>query len=718
MERPAPTERMPVSTCSCGLTPHASSCVQQSQHVSGRSSKSRTDIQGLRAIAVAAVVAFHLWPGGPTGGYVGVDVFFVISGYLITSHLLRRPGHGDRRLLDFWARRIRRLIPAASLALLVTLAASVLWLPLTVLGTAAREVIAAALYVENLRLALTQANYLDVDQPDWPAQHYWSLSVEEQFYVVWPLLLGMALWLGARMVRGRRDPENFTRWSAVVVSGVVVVASLAWSVSETATDPAAAYFVSTTRFWELALGGLLAAVLTVRAAPRARAVRVGLAWAGLAMIVWAVVRFDSETAFPGAVALVPTVGTCLVIAAAADGLRGGPSWALAWRPVQWLGNTSYAVYLWHWPPIMILPYVLGRSLTVIESLGVVAMTLLLAALSQYLIEDRLRWHPVLVRSRRITFAMLASCVVVVAGAGAGVVAYADAAERTASAKFEAAAVRAGSCLGAGVVRDPTCEDPGLLMPPQVALKDKPAVYADGCVNKEPFIARNTCTYGPDTGGKRIALVGNSHAGHWVPALEKALWSERWRLTTYIQLACYTVDQPIVFEGAGLSENCQKINRWAVGSIVKGGYDLVIMSNRTHEPLAGVSPAGQEAAAERAYRDTLRAFTTAGIPVLVLRDTPAMPDSVPHCIAKHPDNIDSCGGPTGAVLRPDPLAAAARADTTGLVSVASVDDLMCGEQCRPVIGGLIAYSDRSHLTNTFARTLAPEVTAAVRGALAR
>ncbi|UBU14934.1 acyltransferase [Nonomuraea gerenzanensis] len=709
---------MSLPTCACGLTPHAPSCAPRSEHAGGRSSESRTDIQGLRAIAVAAVVAFHLWPGGPTGGYVGVDVFFVISGYLITSHLLRQPGHGGGRLLDFWARRVRRLIPAASLALLVTLAASVVWLPLTVLGTAAREVIAATVYVENLRLALTQANYLDVDQPDWPAQHYWSLSIEEQFYLGWPLLLGSAAWLAARVARGRRPPENFTRWSAVVVTGAVVAASLAWSVQKTATDPAAAYFVSTTRFWELALGGLLAAVLTVRAMPRARAVRAGLAWAGLGMIGWAVVRFDAETAFPGAAALVPTVGACLVIAAAADGLRGGPGRALAWRPVQWLGNASYAVYLWHWPPIMILPYALGRSLTVIESVGVIALTLVLAALSQYLVEDRLRWHPVLVRSRRLTFAMLASCVVVVAGAGAGVVAYADAAERTESAAFEAAASRAGSCLGAGVVRDPACQDLGLLMPPQVALKDKPAVYADGCVNKEPFIARNTCTYGPDAAGRRIALVGNSHAGHWVPALEKALWSERWQLTTYVQLACYTVDQPLVLEGAGVSENCQKINKWAVGSIVNGGYDLVIMSNRTHVPLAGVSPAGQQAAAERAYRDTLRAFTGAGLPVLVLRDTPAMPDSVPHCIAKHPDDLDSCGGPAGVVLRPDPLAAAARADDTGLVSVASVDHLVCGERCGPVIGGLIAYSDRSHLTTTFARTLAPEVTAAVRGALTR
>ncbi len=696
---------------------------------SGGRTESRTDVQGLRAIAVAAVVAFHLWPDGPTGGYVGVDVFFVISGYLITSHLLRRPVISGRGLLDFWARRIRRLIPAASIVLLVTLVASVVWLPVTVLGAVASDVLAAVLYVENWQLAISETDYLATEQLHSPVQHYWSLSIEEQFYLVWPVLLGAATWVASLRRRGRPGSEGATAWAVATAVAAVFAVSLAWSVYRTSTDPAAAYFVSTTRVWELALGGVLAAVLAVRPAlvpaagpmsPAAGGLRAGLAWVGLGLIGWAVVRFDAETAFPGAAALIPTAGTALVIAAAADGLRGGPGRALAWRPVQWLGNTSYAVYLWHWPLIVIVPFALGRPLTVPDTLAVLVAMLVLAALSQRFVEDRFRWHPSLTRRLRATFAMLAVCVVAVGGTAAGVAAHVGAVERAADASFRSAVAQAAPCVGAGVVRDPACQDPGMLTPAQVAAEDKPAVYADGCWNNTPFTTRTTCTYGGEaTGGPqaRIALVGNSHAGHWLPALEDALQTESWQLTTYLQSVCYPVDRRIALDGAGISENCRATNRWAAESVTGGGYDLVILSARTHQPLADVAPADQEAAAESAYRETLRTFTEAGIPVLVLRDTPAMPSNVPDCIAEHPVDVDACGAPREVALEPDPLAAAARADTTGLVSVASVEDLMCdAERCHPVVGGLIAYFDHGHLTATFARTLAPEVTDAVRDSL--
>jgi peptidoglycan/LPS O-acetylase OafA/YrhL len=585
--------------------------------------------------------------------------------------------------------------------------------------------------VENWRLAISETDYLATEQLHSPVQHYWSLSIEEQFYVVWPLLLGAAMWLAtARRLPGRPGrprSEGTTAWTAATVVGAVFAVSLAWSVYRTSTDPAAAYFVSTTRVWELALGGLLAAVIAVRpglvpaagtVSPATGALQAGLAWVGLGMIGWAVVMFDAETAFPGAAALVPTAGTALVIAATADGLPGGPGRLLAWRPVQWLGNTSYAVYLWHWPVIVILPFALGRPLTAPDTLGVLAATLVLAALSQRLVEDRLRWHPLLTRNLRATFAMLAVCVVAVGGTAAGVAAYVGAAERAADASFRAAVAQAAPCVGAAVVRDPACQDPGLLTPPQVAAEDKPVVYADGCWNNTPFTTRTTCTYGASGDPRaRIALVGNSHAGHWVPALEDALRTESWQLTTYLQSVCYPVDRPIALDGEGVSENCRATTRWAVDSVVTGGYDLVVLSARTHQPLDGVAPADQEATAEAAYRETLRTFTEAGIPVLVLRDTPAMPGNVPDCIAEHPVDVEACGAPSEVALEPDPLAAAARADTTGLVSVASVEDLMCDAgRCHPVVGGLIAYFDHGHLTATFARTLTPEVTRAVRDSL--
>ncbi|WP_407320326.1 acyltransferase family protein [Isoptericola halotolerans] len=695
-------------------------------------SSPRTDIQGLRAVAVAAVLGFHLWPAWVTGGYVGVDVFFVVSGFLITSHLLRRPVRSGRDLLGFWARRVRRLIPAASLVLLATLVASAVWLPTTTLVQVGREVLASALYVENWALARTETDYLAADKLHSPVQHYWSLSIEEQFYLVWPLLLAAVAWLGLRS-RRRHHEERTTAVLAVALTGAVVVASLGWSVWMTRAEPAAAYFVSTTRFWELALGGLLAAVLALRASRPAPALvgagaapvpwlRAAAAWAGLAMIVVAVLTFDAATPFPGYTALLPTVGALLVILADADRLRGGPGAALRWRPVQWLGDTSYSVYLWHWPLVVIAPFALGRDLGAVGMLGILAATLLLAWFSQRHVEDRLRFHPLLTRRLGATFAMLGLCVVVVGGAAVGVWVTASAAEREALGDARAAVARAQPCVGAEVVRDDGCEDPGLLLGPTAAAQDKPVVYADDCWNDAPFTTRSTCTYGAEASGgteepsARIALLGNSHAGHWVPALEEAIATEGWQLDTYLQSVCYPVDVPISFPAEGVSEACRATNRWAVDSIVAGGYDLVIMSARTDQHLAGVPLEDQDAVAEDAYRETLAAFTDAGVPVLVLRDTPAMPEDVPDCLARHSGDPDACGAPPATALEPDPLAAAARADTSGDVSVTSVDHLMCDQICHPVIGGLTAYFDHGHLTATFARTLAPEVTGAVRAAV--
>ncbi|WP_402468653.1 acyltransferase family protein [Isoptericola aurantiacus] len=688
----------------------------------------RTDIQGLRAVAVAAVLGFHLWPAAVTGGYVGVDVFFVVSGFLITSHLLRRPISSGRDLLAFWARRIRRLIPAASLVLLVTLVASAVWLPVSTLIQVAREVLASALYVENWVLADSETDYLAADQLHSPVQHYWSLSIEEQFYLLWPLLLAAVAWAGLRARRraGRgTGTEGTTAALAVGLTGAVALGSLGWSVWLTRAEPAAAYFVSTTRFWELAVGGLLAALLALRTARRAAPVpapvlRVGAAWAGLAMILAAVLLFDAATPFPGYAALLPTTGALLVIAADADRLRAGPGGILGWRPVRWLGDTSYSVYLWHWPLVVIVPFALGRDLGPLAMVGILAATLLLAAGSHRYVEQGLRFHPLLTRRLAATFAVLGLCVAGVGGTAVVVGDRATADQRATIAAARAAVVQAGDCLGAAVVRDPACGDPGLIWPPEAAVADKPAVYADGCWNNAPFTTRNTCTYGGDGADgptARIALVGNSHAGHWLPALEDAIRTDDWQLDTYLQSVCYTVDVPIELPGGGVTEACRATNAWAVDSVVEGGYDVVVLSDRTNQPLAGVAEADQEAVAQDAYRETLARFTDAGIAVVVLRDTPAMPRNVPDCLALFAGDPDACGAPPATALEPDPLAAAASADTTGLVSVTSVDDLMCDEVCHPVVGGVTAYFDHGHLSATFARTLAPEVSGAVRDALA-
>ena len=270
----------------------------------------RPEVQGLRALAVGLVVLYHLWPDRLTGGYVGVDVFFVISGYLITSHLQRElQATGSIQLKRFWARRIRRLLPASLLVLAVSAVGVVALLPATVWMQSARQIGAAALYVQNWALAGDAVDYMAADNVPTVAQHYWSLSVEEQFYLVWPvLILVLARW--SWRSRGRRAAPG----RGMLVPGLVVLAlaSLAWSVVATATDRSAAYFVTPTRVWEFAAGALLALLGVARLGP-SRGAGLALGRAGRDRRVRAAVR--RRHAFPGWIALVPVLGTVAVIAA-------------------------------------------------------------------------------------------------------------------------------------------------------------------------------------------------------------------------------------------------------------------------------------------------------------------------------------------------------------------------------------------------------------------
>ena len=305
----------------------------------------RGDIQGLRALAVAAVVVYHLWPKALPGGYVGVDVFLVISGFLITSHLLREPPVTWAAVGRFWGRRVRRLLPASAVVIVVTVAASAALLPSTLLAQAASEALSSALYVQNWALAASATDYLAATADATPFRHYWTLSVEEQFYLVWPLIVGGATVLGARWSAGRRSGARAdgradgragaraggATWPVPVAVAVVVVGSLAWSVHLTASNPASAYYVTPTRMWELALGGAVAVVGTrLRAGARVRSV---LAWAGLGAVVVAAITFDAGTPFPGAWALLPVSGAALVIAAGASP-TSGPARLLGVRPAQ------------------------------------------------------------------------------------------------------------------------------------------------------------------------------------------------------------------------------------------------------------------------------------------------------------------------------------------------------------------------------------------------
>ena len=368
----------------------------------GTATTIRGDIQGLRAVAVLTVLAAHASIPGLAGGFVGVDVFFVISGYLIAGLLFREiesgpdsPGEGPTfGLLAFWARRARRIVPAASVVIVVTVAVSALWMSLIDTRETVTDGVWASLFAANIRFAQVDADYFLHDIGTSPLQHFWSLAVEEQFYLAWPLLL-MGCLLLARIVRRRRGstvagprPEaDLPRTTIAVALGAVTLASLVWSVVHTSAAPESAYFSTLTRAWELGVGALCA--LVPLAVVRRRLGRAGATtlWVGgLGAIAVATLVYDETTVFPGYAAALPVLGAAAVLVAGSGSRAPTTTWLLDNRPMRLVGDWSYSLYLWHWPALVLPTYLLERSLSSLETAIAVVVSFGLAALSYRFVE--------------------------------------------------------------------------------------------------------------------------------------------------------------------------------------------------------------------------------------------------------------------------------------------------------------------------------------------
>ncbi|MFF2271508.1 acyltransferase family protein [Agromyces sp. NPDC058136] len=381
----------------------------------------RPEIQALRAVAVGAVVLHHGWPAVAPAGYMGVDVFFVVSGFLITGLLMREiEQRGRLSLRDFYLRRARRILPAAMATLAVVSALTLLVVPQREWRSWFREIIASTLYYENWQLAVDSQIPRRADLESTPVQHFWSLSVEEQFYLFWPILIIAALWIAAR-----RAAASVT--VVLVTLSVVTVASFIHSVLLTAQDANLAYFSTFARTWEFGVGGILAIVSRSPRTDRA-GVRSAVSWAGLLLIAVPIVAFRSPEVFPGFVVLVPVLGTLAVIWAGMPVAVWSPARLAALRPVQWTGDVSYSLYLWHWPIFMFTPYLTGVPSPPWLMAVLVALSFLVAGLSKRWIEDPFRHGRRGMRLRPV-FLLSGMAGVIALIVGAGVVAPTVAAER-------------------------------------------------------------------------------------------------------------------------------------------------------------------------------------------------------------------------------------------------------------------------------------------------
>ena len=557
-------------------SPHANSAPQPSGF--------RSDIQGLRALAVGIVLLYHLWPTTFDGGFVGVDIFFVISGFLITSHLIKKPPRSWGDIASFWARRIKRLLPASLLVLFVVGVATFLVAPQSIWADTGRQIVSAALYVVNWDFAISSVDYLAADNAPSPVQHFWSLSVEEQFYFVWPMIIGLAFLLGAKFGRSKRI-VGFT------VLGIFL-ASFVFSAWYTFAEPAMAYFITPTRMWELASGGLIAVFVTFVRTERLPFSSL-LGWIGLAGIVVGTFVIRSDMPFPGFVALVPVVSTALVILADSRGPRSVLP-LLSLRPIRFLGDISYSVYLWHWPLIVLVPYLsvkVGGSETLgfTSKIVIIIVSILAAWASTTWVENRFRKTAVLSGSAK-AFGFAVIAMVIVSTLGVSQVTIANRIVEQNEDSLQSKLADPDSCLGAGILLpsakdNPNCENmDSLQMEPAAAKKDKSKAYADGCWASAPYASKPECTYGH--GSKHIALVGNSHAGHWLPTLEKLADKNDWTITTFLASNCSISTLPQELSTPDETKGCQDYADWVVDRTTEGGFDAVITSERQSTPLQG------------------------------------------------------------------------------------------------------------------------------------
>lgn len=655
------------------------------------------------------VVLYHLWPEVLRGGFVGVDVFFVISGYLITGHLVRESEASQSiELGRFWARRLRRLLPAALLVILVTTVAVVAWLPKILWIPFFTEAVASALYVENWALAANSVNYLSADQAPSAAQHYWSLSVEEQFYIVWPLLILLAYAVARRVGhRGTKRPL----WIAL---GSVVAASLITSVVLTASVPSVAYFATPVRAWEFGIGGLLALVSAATRSPRLRSAVAWAGWAAIAVTGW---TFSSALPFPGIVALLPVAATAAVIWAGTPGVAWAPDRIVSLRAVQWLGGVSYSAYLWHWPLIVVAPYVLGLPQLALPQKGaILLLTFVLAGLSRRFVEDPVRRMPALVQARsRRTFlvAGVAMAVVVIPSLAGG------AAVRAQVAADDAlrADLARTPCFGAASL-DPrlSCSDadyPVISPDPSLAQEDSPDIYFTDPPCFAADTALVTCSFGDAGSDVRVALVGDSHAAQWEPALQLLAEQHGWDLHLYLKTNCAftAADRSAAYEPcATWSDEAQR------ALAADGPFDLVITSffaeNLQLEIDAGVL---DRAAAIAGFRTVWQPLIADGATVLVIRDTPHMRPDTTVCVAVNGDS-DRCDVPRAIALADPDVQFDAAEGLPGATRLDMTDWVCTPTVCPAVVGGVALHTDPYHLTQTYSVTVTPYLMAGLRSAV--
>ncbi len=660
----------------------------------GRKPAFRPEVQGLRALAVLMVVAYHVWLGRVSGG---VDIFLLISAFLLTLSFVRKAEAGRPfGLLAHWLHLFKRLLPAAVVVLLGVLAGTWLILPQSRWPQVLDQAWASLLYNQNWLLADTAVDYYAQDHAGAsPLQHFWSLSIQGQVFILWPLIFAGS---AALLVLLHRVPAlsrvNY-RGLLALVFGAVFAFSLAYSVEQTATNQAYAYFDTRARLWEFALGSLLALALPYLRP--ARAVRVVLGWAGLAAMVSCGLLLTVDRQFPGYVALWPTLAAAAVIVAGHTGSRFGVDAFLGSRPMVALGDNSYALYLWHWP---VLVFALAgtdvEAPNLSQGLKIVGAAVVLAALTTRFVEKPLRdWRWPERRAWR-TAVVIAACGAVLAGPVA-VWQTTLTAEESATAAQPRELTPGAAALMPG--NAPTAASNARIIPGPAALDNDWAGIHAPCTGAnattDPILegCRQEVPEGEVT--RRIVVLGDSHSQQYLGALVPIAAERGWELVTLLMPGCR-------FGAEAMERNaaCNAYNRASAAYVLENRPDAVFtVASLTHEE----APFETEVPG---YLQGIRPFADAGIEIIGIRDNPRFTFNMPLCIQRNGPDSSACSvSLEESLVEPSPLESYA-GQVEGL-HLMDLSDFICARGiCPGVVGNVYVYKDDNHLTRTYVESMMP------------
>ncbi|MHA7220997.1 acyltransferase family protein [Arthrobacter sp. RHLT1-20] len=655
----------------------------------------RPEVQGLRALAVLMVVTYHVWLGRVSGG---VDIFLLVSAFLMTLSFTRKVESGrPLRLVSHWLHLLKRLLPAVVVVILGVLAGTRVILPESRWPDVLDQAWASLLYRQNWLLADTAVDYYAQDHSGAsPLQHFWSLSIQGQVFLLWPLVFaGVAL---LRKFLRRWTPLNDrVSYTALLAGafGAIFLASLVYSIDQTANNQAYAYFDTRARLWEFALGSLLA--LALPHLKPGRLVRVALGWIGLAAMLSCGILLTVDRSFPGFAALWPTLAAAAIIVAGQSGSRFGVDRFLSWKPLVALGDNSYALYLWHWPLLVLA--LAGMGITapnLVQGLGIVAASVLLAVLTTRFVEKPLRdWHWPQRRAWRTAVVIMACGALL--GGPVSVWQSKLMADEAAAASQPKELTPGAAALSPENAGKPTPD--AKIIPAPVAMKNEWADIDGLCddtnVPEDPLLAGCLQNSRPENVTKRIVVLGDSHAQQYMAALGPIARSHGWEVVALLKGNCRFGG-----ESPDRDAECNAFNAASARYVLDHKPDAVFtVASLTRKDAPFETEVPQ-------YLEGIKPITDAGMDVVGIRDNPRFTINMPECVQKNGTGAGKCNIPLQESLADSSPLDAYRGRVPRLHLMDLSDFICAGGTCPAVVGNVYVYKDDNHLTKTYVQSMIP------------